>query len=402
VSNPNAPYRSVYLLSRFISWLTMPAFTVGIVSTILLEKKIGLTTSFEDILILIGFGAFAVVGSLLIIRRPENSISWIMALNGLIVGVFPPLELYAAYVMTTTGRPNALAVFGAWANDIYWIPLLILTLIYLPLLFPNGKLLSRRWLPVAVLPGITIIGDVVISALRETLEGQNVNYQIANPIGIAGSPSLEEHPLFGIFSLGLAFGLLGAVASLAMRYRRSKGIERQQLKWFLYAAAFGPVAVFGELISLTTLIQELLFGLVLVGLPTAVATAILRYRLYDIDVIIRKTLVYAVLTGMLALVYFGMVVLLQSVFESVSGQQAPIVIVISTLVIAALFAPLRQWVQAVIDRRFFRRKYDAQQVLAHFAQTARDEVSLETLTAELNRVVQETMQPERVELWLKR
>ena len=131
------------------------------------------------------------------------------------------------------------------------------------------------------------------------------------------------------------------------------------------------------------------------------ATAILRYRLYDIDVIIRKTLVYAVLSGLLALVYFGLIILLQSVFDSVSGQQSPIIIVISTLIIAALFAPLRQRVQAFIDRRFFRQKYDAQQVLARFAQTARDEVEIDVLQAELLRVVQETMQPNSMGMWFK-
>ena len=135
--------------------------------------------------------------------------------------------------------------------------------------------------------------------------------------------------------------------------------------------------------------------------PLSVVIAVLRYRLFDIDIIIRKTLVYAVLSGLLALLYFGMVALLQNIFDSVSGEQSPLVIVISTLFIAALFAPLRQRVQATIDRRFYRKKYDAQQVLAQFAQTARDEVSLEALTAELTRVIQETMQPETTSLWLK-
>ena len=140
-------------------------------------------------------------------------------------------------------------------------------------------------------------------------------------------------------------------------------------------------------------------GFAILGI--SLATAILRYRLYDINVIIRKTLLYGLLTGLLALVYFGSVVLLQTIFEAITGEGSPVVIVISTLLIAALFAPLRRRLQVSIDRRFFRRKYDAQRVLAQFAQTAQAEVQLETLTADLQHVVEETMQPESLSLWLK-
>lgn len=183
--------------------------------------------------------------------------------------------------------------------------------------------------------------------------------------------------------------------------------SRAQLRWAISSFVLGlglfllnfPMA-FGlisnmTVITLISIAQSLAFVIIGVGL----AIAVLRYRLYDIDVIIRKTLVYTILTVLLALVYFGVVVLLQTVFESASGEQSPIAIVISTLAIAALFAPLRRRVQAVIDRRFFRQKYNAQQVLAQFAQTARDETDMDVLTAELVRVVQETVQPENVSLW---
>ena len=137
-------------------------------------------------------------------------------------------------------------------------------------------------------------------------------------------------------------------------------------------------------------------------IPLSMGLAILRYRLWDIDIIIRKTLIYGALTGLLALVYFGSVVLLQALFEAITGQRSPVVIVVSTLLIAALFAPLRRRVQSGIDRRFFRQKYNAQRVLAQFAQTARDEVELEAFTAEVIRVARETVQPESASIWLRK
>lgn len=391
-------------LSRTAAWATMPVFLLGVGSLVWVERRLGLPTTFSELSLFLGFCGFALVGSLLIARRPHNPVSWIMAGIGLIVGVFPPAENYAAYVMSTRGSPDALAVFGAWANEIYWFQLLGLALIYLPLLFPDGRLLSRRWLPVAVIPGLALVGFAAIGAVREILYGQNVDYQIANPIGIPGMPPAEEHPLFGLLALGFFIGLGGAFASVAVRFRRSQGVARQQLKWFLFAAAlapalFGPTTLLGNF--LPPVVDDILFALVLIAMPAAVAVAILRYRLYDIDYLIRRTLAYGALTGALALVYFGSVTLIQSLFAAASGQQSALAIVASTLLIAALFAPLRQRLQALIDRRFYRRKYDAEQVLAAFAATARDEVDMEKLTAALLGVMGETMQPTHVSLWLR-
>jgi hypothetical protein len=210
--------------------------------------------------------------------------------------------------------------------------------------------------------------------------------------------------------------VLSALGSQIYRYFwHADAVQRQQTKWVL--ASIVLTLLIGALIIPeafepptgpdfgTPLIQATIRLLVLNAvtslIPVAITISILFYRLWDIDVIVRKTLVYTVLSGLLALVYFGMVVLLQSVFDSVTGQQSPIAIVISTLLIAALFAPLRRRVQAAIDRRFYRKKYNAQQVLAQFAVTARDETDMEALTAELVHVVQETMQPEQISVWLK-
>lgn len=203
------------------------------------------------------------------------------------------------------------------------------------------------------------------------------------------------------------------------RYRRdSNATERQQTKWILFgilATIFAIIVwilIFGPALTISAGQPQLLAYLggwflintvLLLILPATIVIAISRYNLWGIDVIIRKTLVYAVLTALLALVYFGIVVLLQRLFGALTGAaQSPLALVVSTLAIAALFTPLRRRIQEIIDRRFFRKKYDAQQVLAQFALTARDETDLDALTTELVRVVQETMQPEQVSIWLRK
>ena len=237
----------------------------------------------------------------------------------------------------------------------------------------------------------------------------NANWRLPNPIGFIPD-RVWLGPILIVWGIGLITLVFASLASLFLRYRRASVGERQQIKWLLYAAAVFAVS-YALNYFLSTAGQwgsasgwlDLLFVVSILTFPMAIAIAILRYRLYDIDVIIRKTLVYTVLTALLALVYFGGVVLLQRLVGALTGvEQSPLAVVVSTLVIVVLFTPLRRRIQDFIDRRFFRKKYDAQQVLARFALTARDETDLERLTAELARVVQETLQPERVSVWLKR
>jgi hypothetical protein len=376
----------------------MPAYLAGMGIVAWLNHLLGLPTHYQDVMLVIGFGAYALVGSLLVARRPANPVSWIMAAIGLIVGLSPAAETYAAYVMITRGTPDALAVLGAWINAWYWLPLLSLALVYLPLLFPDGRLPSRRWLPIAIIPGIATAGNVVLGALAETLAGQNIDYSIQNPIGIKGMPPIEEHPLFGLLVVCMMIGVLGAAVVVFVRFRRSRGVERQQIKWFLCAVALVPIYIVFQSLPL---VADLLFGLVIIAPPIAIGVAVLRYRLYDIDIIIRRTLIYAVLTAILALVYLGSVVVLQDLYQALTGEQTRVAVVLSTLVIAAMFNPLRRRIQNAIDRRFYRQKYSSEQALASFTAIARDETDLEALSRRLIDVVTETVHPEQVSLWLR-
>jgi hypothetical protein len=289
---------------------------------------------------------------------------------------------------------------GAWIGSWYWWLLIVLVVIYLPLLFPDGRLLSRRWLPVAVLPGIATLSLVVLGALKDTLFIGRAG-RIDNPIVIEGLGFIEDLPIFGVLNGLLLVGVVGAGASVVVRFRRSRGVEREQMKWFVYAAALLLLAP--AVNPLPDFVNGVWLALVLIAISTAIGIAVLRYRLYDIDVVINRTLVYGPLTATLVLIYLGGVVSLQYAFRALSGQeeQPQLAVVVSTLVIAALFNPLRRRIQAFIDRRFYRRKYDAAKTLATFSAKLRDETDLDALNAELVGVIRETMQPTHVSLWLR-
>jgi hypothetical protein len=273
--------------------------------------------------------------------------------------------------------------------------------VFLPLLFPDGHSPSNRWRPVAWLGGLSI-GLTVVSSMI-------LLWPERGPALVTGdeNPSHVVNVLVGFIAVPMLFVAgLGAVISLLVRFRRARGGERQQIKWFVSAAALLLVwlIVFGQASprGLLEVIVALSALLVIPSIPIATGIAILRYRLYDIDLIINRTLVYGSLTGMLALLYFGGVSAIQALFGALAGQeeQPQLAIVVSTLVIAALFNPLRRRIQSFIDRRFYRSKYDAAKSLEAFSAKLRDETDLEALSEDLTSVVSETMQPAHVSLWL--
>jgi hypothetical protein len=234
------------------------------------------------------------------------------------------------------------------------------------------------------------------------------SFKIDNPIGIEGLALPSDLTVFVAFEVLVAIGVGGGAASVVVRLRRSRGVERRQLEWFAYVSAlfFGGAMLTGVVsdVSGVRWLGDVSFVLSIVGLvclPVAVGIAILKYRLYDIDLIINRTLVYGSLTLTLLLVYFGGVATTQALFRALTGQQQPqLAVVVSTLAIAALFNPLRRRIQSFIDRRFFRSKYDARKTLEAFSARLRDETDLEALDTELVSVVKRTMQPEHVSLWL--
>jgi hypothetical protein len=294
-----------------------------------------------------------------------------------------------------------------WLAEISWPPGLAFLLTFLPLLFPDGRPPSARWRPVAWLGGISVFMLVMPAAIMLwPLRG----LLLLEPYESYLDANLDLNLIMlGLFNLSFPLLLLSsalALLSLGWRFWNAQGVVRAQMKWFLLG---GIVTLVGFMLLEDVsewqpqlhILFDLLGIFIILALPLAAAVAILRYRLYDIDVIIRRTLVYAVLTTLLTLLFFGGIIVLQSLFVALTGQRSDVAVVASTLVIAALSTPLRLRIQKVIDRRFFRRKYDAERVLAQFAATARNETDVDRLTAELVEVVQETMQPAHVSVWLR-
>jgi hypothetical protein len=344
----------------------------------------------------------ATVGAIVASRRPENPVGWLLCLAGVTISTSSFASQYAIYALLA--RPGslpageALAWIAAWQLPIMnGIPVLYL------LLFPTGRLPSRRWRPVAWLTVAFVIVGVVLSALSPGAYLGSLG-PIRNPLGIEGLTAIYKAVFFTMAPL-----LIGAaVLSVFVRLRRSVGIERQQLKWFAYAVAAFAVGII--LVSVITVVDTppwferagvAFFTLAGAAYPVAIGIAILRYRLYDIDRIINRTLVYGSLTAMLALVYLGGVVGLQATLGGLTGQESTLAIVASTLLIAALFSPLRRRVQGFVDQRFYRRKYDAAKTLEAFNARLRDETDLDALSGDLVWVASRTVQPDHVSLWLR-
>ena len=342
---------------------------------------------------------YSTVGAIVASRLPESPIGWLFCAIGLTFGVSHFSAEYATYsLLTPSGSLPAGEAF-AWLTSWVWVFGLGL-IVFLDLLFPNGRLPSARWRWFARFTALVLLPAAILAALSP---GLILSSTLHNPLGIEELPNASKT----IEAFMYALIVVGA-SSMLWRLRHAGRIERQQIKWFAYATA---VAISGVILKNTVypvvgVTWVWWVGLVLttvgvVSSPAAMGIAIFRYRLYQIDILINRTLVYGPLTAVLAAVYLGGVVFLQYAFRSLTEEGSQLAVVASTLIIAALFIPLRRRIQSFIDRRFYRSKYDARKTLEAFSSRLRDATDLEALNDDLVAVVVETMQPAHVSLWLR-
>jgi hypothetical protein len=395
---------SVWTLSLAFALLSMPLYWSTSPSTVLLGVPQIVAVLALAALVL----AFSSVGALIVARRPGNRIGWILCAAGLTIGATTLASGYAAFSLA---GPSELpgTEWAAWIAYWIWVPGVGPAMTFGLPLFPDGRLPSRRW---RVVGWLSVIALATLAFGSAFTPGPLIDYpKVNNPLGLApleGSV-LEDG---GVGWVLLPASVVISAVSIAVRYRRTTGEQRQQIKWFVFASVLIAVGWSASWVAQDATsgsgghlgVVSLLLGITsLLSIPVAVGIAILRHHLYDIDLFINRTLVYGSLTVLLALVYFGGVTATQAIFQTLTGQEESpqLAVVISTLVIAALFNPLRRRIQGYIDRRFYRRKYDAARTLEAFSAKLRDETNLTTLSADLVGVVQETMQPAHVSLWLR-
>ena len=344
--------------------------------------------------------AFSVVGAIIASRQPRNAIGWIFCGVGVTVGLNSFAGDYADFWLASGFGNTDFGESAAWLSSWAWSLLLYVPTSSVLLLFPDGRLPSPRWRPVAWGVALGAAGGVAGLALKA---GPLADFpRISNPYGV-------DSPVVGIVwivgSIVAAGSMVASAASLIVRLRRSRGEQRQQIKWLAYAGAVLVVAIGVGALTIPWSVPAsiLIMSVAMLGLPVFTGIAIVKHRLYDIDLIINLTLVYAILSATLAVVYFGGIVVLQRVFTTLTGQDnlPQFAIVASTLAIAALFDPLRRRIQSFIDRRFYRRKYDARKTLESFSARLRNETDLDALSEDLVAAVRETVQPTHVSLWLR-
>jgi hypothetical protein len=380
--------------SRVLAW-TLFAVFMAIWTTTLLVVAFGPGKA-EDLATTLMIG-YALVGAIIAYRLPDNAVGWLLLGIGIVFAL--------AGLSDANSRDAGATAFEvtAWLSVWTWGLAIGSAATLLPLVFPTGRLPSPRWRPVLWLAILTLAVNTIAVALEPgDLDIQSA-ISVENPLAVGGEvakAAADISNLLGVLVIALC------AASLVVRFRRAGADERQQLKWFAYAGAIGALGLavattagFGvDAIAIAGWFTALLA--LVVGIPFATGMAILRHRLYDIDVVIRRTVVYASLTATLVGVYVLMVLLLQVALGGVT-QDSGLAVAASTLAVAALFQPFRTRIQEVVHRRFFRSRYDARHTLEEFSSHLRDQVDLAAIDFELRAIVTETVQPAHVSLWLR-
>ncbi len=395
-------------MKRIYPWLLAGAISlVGLVpGAIALQTAATPADGIEGIVFILNIALTACIGALIEVRQAGNRIGRLMLVVALATAL--PAVYYPAYFGAAYPAPPAALTPGTWLQlwlqGWFWL-IQVVAIFQIALRFPDGNPPSARWGWLNTVSWAAIITAALLAMFAEQIGPIDRTWELSNPVGFLSRSVADGLSL--IWVLGLAALVIGGMAALVQRFRGGSAVVRQQIKWLLYAggllaSVFVVGMVYFSLYNASPGWLDVLFQVVSMALPLAIGNAILRYRLYDIDIIVRRTLSYSILTAVLGLVYFGGVILLQNVFGALFGSaDSPLVTVLSTLAIAALFNPLRIRIQAFIDRRFYRKKYDAEQALAGFARVARGEVDLDRMSGELVRVVQETMQPDQVSLLIR-
>jgi len=369
-------------------------YAVGITATLVTRAAahVGVWQSFA-----IPFTAFATVGWLIAVRRPRAPLGWLFLGIGVVTSIGVVTDSVVQLALHRGWSPHGIVLLCAWTQMWYWYPLLLMSTAYTLLLFPNG-LPSPRWRPVLWTLSVGLAAMLVTAAIAPTIDYGKA--KVPNPIGVSlGWKDVEKSPVFNVAGVVLMVCLVASVVSLGVRFRRSKGLERAQLKWFFLGAAVLGVFVVTSLISPAfnnSRADDLLAPFVMTAMPVACGFAILRYRLYDIDRIVSRTVSYVVVTGLVVGVYIGAVALI----ESVLGFSSSVGVAASTLAAAAAFQPIRRRVQRVIDCRFDRAAYDARRTVEVFAQRLRDEVDVDAVTHDLLDTVATAVVPAQASLWL--
>ncbi len=396
-------------MSGFRSVLALALGGLALVLTLITAQLIALNHLARpgDAVYPLGFVGLALVGAFVAAYRPHNVIGWLFCLAGLTNIVDDAAQQYAVYALRAhPSAPGGIFMFWlgqGWLASVGWGTMGF----FIPLLFPTGRLLSPRWRAAAIL-GVASLGtQVLVQAFTQGTDTISYLPSVGNPYIIPALQPLSA-TLAGVVRFSDVGIMIACIVSLVLRYRRAGHVERLQIKWFAYAAGILAAMIAASILNSATVnnafingLGDPLFFVAITLLPLSAAVAIMKYRLYDIDVFINRTLVYGSLTISLAAVYILGVIGLQALFRAVTGQSSDLAIAIATLSIAALFNPWRRRLQRFIDRRFYRRRYDVSQTLSAFTAQLRDEVDLDRLSSDLATVVHETMQPATLMLWLR-